>query len=376
MKPDSVAARGGDDPVEAENGAIVPALVTSTTFARGADYAPIGSATYARDESPAFHPAEKLLARLEGGEAALLFSSGMAAASAPFLATVSPGDHVVVPRVMYWGMRAWILGFARRFGIEVAAVDTTDLEALAAAIVPGRTRWVWVETPANPSWDVTDIAAAADLAHRAGARLCVDSTVATPVFTRPLSLGADLVMHSATKYLNGHSDVVAGALVTARDDDVWKAIRAQRHDAGAILGAFEAWLLHRGMRTLFPRVRQQAATAMELATRLANHPGVTRVCHPGLPGSPGHEVARRQMAGGFGGMLSIHCGTRDRALAVAGGLRLFIRATSLGGTESLVEHRASVEPPGSPVAPDLLRLSIGLEDVDDLWDDLAQALAI
>jgi cystathionine gamma-synthase len=194
------------------------------------------------------------------------------------------------------------------------------------------------------------------------------------VFSQPIALGADLVMHSATKMLNGHGDVVAGALVTARRDDAWARLRAHRHDAGAILGPFEAWLLHRGMRTLFPRVRAMAATAADLAARLAQVPGVN-VRYPGLPGDPGHDIARRQMRDGYGTMLSILVGSRDRALAVAGKLRVFLRATSLGGTESLIEHRASVEPPDSPVAPDLMRISIGLEHVEDLWADLAQALA-
>ena len=237
---------------------------------------------------------------------------------------------------------------------------------------PG-TRLVWIETPANPSWDVVDIAEAARIAHAAGATLAVDSTAATPVWSRPIEHGADLVMHSATKYLNGHGDVIAGALTTARVDETWAAIKKVRHDAGAILGPFEAWLLARGMRTLFPRVRAQSAAAMELATRLSRLPGV-QVRYPGLPDDPGHEIARRQMHGGFGGMLSLRVGSRERALAVCAKLELWVRATSLGGTESLIEHRASVEPADSPVAPDLLRLSTGLENVDDLYDDLAQAL--
>jgi cystathionine gamma-synthase len=375
MKPETLCARGGEHAVDERSGAIVPPLHTSTTFARGPDYRLLGAASYARDEAPAFLAVEELLARLEGGAGALLFSSGMAAAAALFTATLSPGAHVVMPRVLYWGMRAWLLGFAERYGVDVTAIDATDPAAIAAALRPGVTRWLWIETPANPSWEVTDIARAAELAHRAGAALAVDSTAATPVLTRPLALGADIVMHSATKYLNGHNDVMAGALVTARADETWAAIRAQRHDAGAILGPFEAFLLHRGMRTLFPRVERQARTALELAEKLVRDPRVTRVRYPGLPGDPGHETARKQMRGGFGGMMSIELASRERALAVAGRLRLFLRATSLGGTESLVEHRASVEPPDSPVPPGLLRLSIGLEDAADLWADLDAALA-
>ena len=371
MKPETRAARCAIDP---QTGAIVPPIHTSTTFARRADYSLYGTALYARDEAPTFAPAEELLAELEGGADAMVFASGMAAACATFTALGAPGAHVVVPKVLYWGLRAWLLRWARQWQVDLTEVDTTDAAALAAAVRPGATRLVWIETPCNPTWETTDIARAAELAHAAGALLAVDSTVATPVFTRPIALGADLVMHSATKFLNGHGDVVAGALVTAREDDAWAAIRAQRHDAGAILGPFEAWLLHRGMRTLYPRVRRQAATAAELAARLARVPGV-RVRYPGLPSDPGHEVARRQMDGGFGAMLSIEVGSRERALAVAGALELFVRATSLGGTESLIEHRASVEPPESPVPPDLLRISVGLEDEGDLWRDLEQALA-
>jgi cystathionine gamma-synthase len=373
VKPSTLAARGVA-PVDDATGALIPPLHTSTTFARDPGYRLVGGRCYARDEAPSVRPAEELLARLEGGADALTFASGMAAAAAAVQALTAPGAHVVAQQTMYWGMRSWLLGFCRRWGVELTLVEAHRPGALAAAVRPGATALVWIETPANPSWDVVDIAEAAAAARAAGARLVVDSTVATPVLSRPLALGADLVMHSATKYLNGHGDVVAGALVTAQLDDAWAAIRAVRHDAGAILGPFEGWLLARGMRTLYPRVRQQAASAHALAERLAAHPGVAAVRYPGLPGDPGHAVARRQMDGGYGGMLSIQVGSRERALEVAGRLELFVRATSLGGTESLVEHRASVEPPDSPVAPDLLRLSVGLEDVDDLWADLRQAL--
>jgi cystathionine gamma-synthase len=222
-------------------------------------------------------------------------------------------------------------------------------------------------------WDVVDIAAAADIAHGADALLAVDSTAATPVHTRPIEHGADLVMHAATKYLNGHSDVLAGALVTAQKDAAWQALRQYRHDDGPVLGAFEAWLLLRGMRTLFPRVERQSASALELARRLERLPGV-RVLYPGLPSHPGHDVARRQMHGGFGGMLSIRLGSRDAALDVARRLEVFVRATSLGGVESLVEHRETAEGAHTISPPDLLRLSIGIEDVEDLWSDLDTAI--
>jgi cystathionine gamma-synthase len=232
-----------------------------------------------------------------------------------------------------------------------------------------------VETPANPTWDVVDIEAVAAIAHAAGAVLAVDSTSATPVLTRPLEHGADLVVHSATKYLNGHSDVLAGAVVCARADELWDRVLAWRHDAGAVPGPFEAWLLLRGMRTLFLRVRRQSASALALASAHEGHPAVAAVLYPGLPSHPGHAVAARQMQGGFGGMLSIRVrGGEDAAVAVAAAVQVFTRATSLGGVESLIEHRASVEGPTSPVPADLLRISVGIEEPADLLADLRQAL--
>ncbi len=298
----------------------------------------------------------------------------MAAASAAFLA-LAPGDHVVAPRVMYHGLRTWLREFARGWGLEVEFVAADEPEALARAIRPGATKLVWIETPANPTWAITDIARAAQAAHAAGARLAVDGTVATPLLTRPLALGADLVMHSATKYLNGHSDVLAGALISARDDDYWRRVKAIRRHGGATLGSFEAWLLVRGMRTLGLRVERSSRSALALARRLGSHPKVAAVLYPGLPQHPGHEVAARQMTGGFGGMLSIRVvGGEAAALAVAARVQVFKRATSLGGVESLIEHRASIEGEGTPVPADLLRLSVGIEDEGDLTADLEQAL--
>ncbi|WP_119459514.1 trans-sulfuration enzyme family protein [Rhodospirillaceae bacterium SYSU D60014] len=363
---------------EPTTGAVTPPLQPATTFARGADYGLPDGRSYARPSNPTFEPPEALLTALEGGATALLFGSGMAAATTVFQALV-PGDHVVAPRVMYWGLRDWLLGFARDWGLSVDLVDMTDLGALAAAMRLGRTRLVWIETPANPTWCVTDIAGAAAIAHGAGARLAVDSTVATPVLTRPIEHGADLVMHSATKYLNGHSDVLAGALVTARADALWERIQAVRAQGGAVPGSFEAWLLLRGLRTLFLRVRESAASAQAIAEHFSGHPKLKGVLYPGLPGDPGHVVARRQMTGGFGGMLSIRVagqgsGAAAAALAVAGRVRVWTRATSLGGVESLIEHRASIEGADSPAPPDLLRLSVGIEDSRDLIADLDQAL--
>jgi cystathionine gamma-synthase len=375
-RPETLAAKGTarlDEPRD-PLGAVVPPIHLATTYARDADYRLIEDRDYTRDKNPTPIVAEQLLAALEGGTAALAFSSGMAAATAVFRALTRPGDHVIAPRVGYFALRGWLDRFAARWQLALDVVDTTDLAALAAVLRPGQTRVVWLETPANPTWDVTDLAAAAELAHRAGALVAVDSTCATPVHTRPLSLGADLVMHSATKYLGGHSDVLAGALVTARADDAWSALGQLRHDEGAVLAPFEAWLLLRGMRTLFPRVERQSRTALALAHRLAALPGVT-VRYPGLPSHPHHAVAARQMHGGFGGMLSIQTGGgAERALAVLRRLRVWVPATSLGGVESLIEHRATVEGPASPAPPDLLRLSVGLEHEDDLFDDLDAAL--
>ena len=372
-KPSTLAAQamGWVDP---STRAVIPPIHTATTFIRDPDNQYRSGRSYARADNPTFDHAEALLAALEGGAACLTFASGMAAATTVFQALV-PGDHVVAPNVMYWGLRRWLTTFGRERGLLVDLVDASDLDAIAAALRPGRTRLVWIETPANPTWAITDIAAAAKLAHDAGARLAVDSTVATPVLTRPIALGADLVMHSATKYLNGHSDVVAGALVTARKDDFWHRLETLRHDGGAILGPFEAWLLLRGMRTLPLRVERACRTAAMLAERLAAHRGVSAVLYPGLPGHPGHAVAARQMQGGFGGMLSIRvAGGEQAAIATAARVRIWKRATSLGGVESLIEHRASVEGPGTPAPPDLLRLSVGIEDADDLLDDLDRAL--
>jgi len=355
---------------------IVPPIHLSTTYERAADGSFPGR-TYARDGNPTYEQVEAVLRDLEGGAAAAVFSSGMAAATAVFQA-LSPGDHVVAPRVMYWGLRKWLLEFARPWGLAVDFFDNespAQLDELRSLVRPGATKLVWLETPANPTWAITDVAAAVEIAHAAGARLAIDATVATLVLMRPIELGADIVMHSATKYLNGHSDVVAGALIAARDDDFWQRIRYVRATNGAILGPVEAWLLLRGMRTLFARVEIACRSAQTIAERMAAHPRTVAVLYPGLPTHPGHEIARRQMRGGFGGMLSIRVkGGEAAAMDVAARLRVFKRATSLGGVESLVEHRASVEGPDTPCPPDLLRLSIGLEAVGDLIADLEQAL--
>ena len=365
LRPETLAVHAAPDPA---TGAVVPPIHLATTYARDAAYQLIGGRDYTRDKNPTMVVAEQLLASLEGGAAALVMASGMAAATAVFRAWLRPGQHAIVPRTCYYGLRNWAVQFAAAWNVAIDLVDTTDLAAVRAALRPA-TKLVWIETPANPTWEVTDIAAVAELAHGADARLAVDSTCATPVHSRPLALGADLVMHSATKYLAGHSDVLAGALVTARLDDAWAALGELRHTEGAMLGPVEAWLLQRGMRTLFARVERQSRTASGLAHRLANR-GVA-VDYPGLASHPQHALAARQMTGGFGGMLSIRV---PRPLDVIAKLRVWTPATSLGGVESLIEHRFTVEGPTSPTPPELLRLSVGLEHEDDLFDDLVQAL--
>jgi cystathionine gamma-synthase len=370
--PATLVAQSRPDPL---TGALIPPLYATTTYQRDPDNRYPRGWSYGRADNPTIEQPEALLNALEGGQGCLLFASGMAAATTVFLA-LRPGDHVIAPEVMYWGLRHWLLSFAIPWGLEVDLVDTSDLAALQAAIRPSRTKLIWLETPANPTWAIADIEAAAELAHRSGARLAVDSTVATPVLTRPLALGADLVMHSATKYLNGHSDLLAGALITAWQDDLWARFSELRHDAGAILGPFEAWLLLRGLRTLFLRVERASTTALFLAEKLEKNPNVAAVLYPGLKDHPGHRVAARQMQGGFGGMLSIRVkGGEAAAIATAANVAIWQRATSLGGIESLIEHRASIEGPSSPVPPDLLRLSVGIEHAQDLLADLEQALA-
>src|SRR5690348_13128613 len=364
-------AMGWVDPVTK---AVVPPIHMASTYQRDEDNGYSSGRIYARSDNPTFDQAEATLAALEGGAKALVFSSGMSAATACFLA-LAPGDHVVVPKVMYWALRNWLATFAIHWGLKVDFVDAERTDAIAAAVKPGTTRLVWLETPANPTWGVSDIAAAAEIAHKAGALLGVDSTVATPVLTRPIELGADIVMHSATKYLNGHSDILAGALVGARDDAHWAKLRAVRAQLGTILGQTEAWLLMRGMRTLFPRVQWASRSAETLAQKFAAHPMIEEVLYPGLPSFAGHAAARKQMTGGFSGMLSVRVKGGERAaIATAARVDLWKRATSLGGVESLIEHRASVEGTGSPCPPDLLRLSVGLEDAEDLFADLDRAL--
>lgn len=357
--------------IDRVTGGVTPAIEFSTTFARDAEYNPRQSYIYARSGGPTVEHAEALMADLEGAAASMVFNSGMAAMVA-LLETLDTGDHVAAPRVMYSGGIVWLRRLAAKRGIKVSFFDATRDGALEAALRPGRTRILWIESPTNPTWDVIDIAAAA---HAAGARLCVDSTAAPPCTQTPLTLGADYSYHSATKYLGGHSDLTAGVLSCAHADTLWDEVRAVRTLQGGVIAPFDAWLLIRGIRTLFVRYAQASAGALTIAEHFDRHRGIDHVLYPGLPEHPRHLVAARQMTGGFGGMLSLRVsGGFERAHDVARFAQVFIPATSLGGVESLIEHRRAIEGEDSEVPGDLLRLSIGIEDPRDLIADLEQAL--
>ncbi len=373
MQLETLAVHAGRPP-EPHTGAITPAISLSTTFERAADGSESHGYTYTRSDNPNRRAWEEALAVLEGGKTGLAFASGLAAIGA-LLQTLSAGAHVLLPADLYHGTRHLALDIWQRWGLAVDLVDMRSLEQVAAALRP-TTRLLWLETPSNPQLDILDIQALAQLAQAAGALCAVDNTWATPIWQRPLALGADVVMHSATKYLGGHSDVLGGALVLrdGPDSPLTQQLRAVQSLSGAVPSPFDCWLLLRSLPTLPVRVRAQTESAGRLAVFLHHHPRVHRVNYPGLPTHPGHALARRQMQG-FGAMLSFEVeGGAPAALAVAGRVGLWTRATSLGGVESLIEHRASVEGPDSPTPAGLLRLSVGLEHVQDLLADLAQAL--
>jgi cystathionine gamma-synthase len=374
ITPETFAAQAGGE-IDAETGAVVAPIHITSTYERAPDNSYPKGFIYARPDNATVRQAEAVITSLEHGARTLLFGSGMSAAVSLFLSLPKPA-HVIAPKVMYWSLRNWLGNEAAGLGIEATFVDTTDADIVARAIRPGETKLVWLETPANPLWQISDIRAIAAIANWAGAALAVDSTCATPVLTQPLKLGADIVMHSATKYLNGHSDVIAGSLTFADEAaELTQATIKLRGQHGNILGPFEAAMLLRGLRTLHIRVAHQCRTAMALATTLNENANIEEVLYPGLAGSPGHALAAKQMSGGFGGMFSIRIkGGETAAIATASRLKVWKRATSLGGVESLVEHRASIEGEGSPCPPDLLRLSVGLESLDDLFADLDQAL--
>jgi cystathionine gamma-synthase len=374
LHPETIAAHAlkSTDPA---TGAVAPPLYTSSTYARDENYQPKLRENYIRNGSPTLWHAEDAIAALERGEACLLFSSGMAAITT-LLETVPQGGHVAAPDVMYYGTRDWLQILEKRGRIALSLFDPADPAALARSLRPGKTDLVWIETPLNPTWDVIDIAGAAEAAHRMGAILAVDATATAAVTTHPLALGADIVFHSATKYLNGHSDVLGGALITGTATDRWREIATLRTKIGAPLSPFDAWLLTRGLRTVFIRFRQASANALEIARHFERHPKIEKVLYPGLASHRGHAIAARQMTDGFGGMLSLLVrGGIAEGRKFCTSLKVIVPATSLGGIETLAEHRKTVEGPSSPVPDNLVRISVGIEHADDLIADIEQALA-
>ncbi len=360
--------------INKETGGIVPPIENSVTFARDQELELIGNYNYGRYQNPTHDQVEKIVCELENGKSAKLFASGLAAIAAIF-ETVNTGEHIVAPSIMYHGAQSWLRRISQQRNIGLTFFDPAKKGSIEDSIEPGKTAIVWLESPVNPTFDVVDIKKAANVAHRAGAILGVDGTCGPPVTTRPLDLGADLVFHSATKYFNGHSDLNAGLLTTKTEDSRWEEILEIRKLSGSVLGSFEAWLLLRGMRTLALRFERCSENAMKIAEFLECNKKIDQVMYPGLPNHPSHKIARKQMKNGYGGMLSILVkGGSDASKLVASSVRLFTRATSLGGVESLIEHRRTVEGPKSKVPVQLLRLSVGIEDVNDLIGDLAQAL--
>ena len=361
--------------IEEETGAVIPSIQPTSTYARDDEYAPRQDYYYRRDGSQATQHAERLIAELEGATDTMLFSSGMSACTA-VIENLPAGAHVVIPKVMYHGVLQQMHRSAAKGRLTVTEYTAGNHDELAGAVRTGETALVWVETPNNPNWEVTDISVAAEIAHQAGARLMVDCTGTPPNLTRALDFGADISFHSATKYLNGHSDVTAGALSVRETGEFWDDIADIRKLQGTVLQSFDAWLLIRGMRTLFLRVDKSCANAMAIAKHFNGHDAIEAVHYPGLPDDPGHAIAKRQTGGKFGGMMSIVVkGSEQTAIDVARFCHVFYPATSLGGVESLIEHRKTVSGEGFPVHPCLLRLSVGIEDADDLIYDLEQAIA-
>lgn len=372
LETKAVHAGRGVDP---STGAVTLPLHLTTTFERNADGSYRSGYEYVRDANPTRNAFESAMAALEGGQAAVAFSSGMAAITAVFEAHPRSGGRIVVPKDMYFGIRSLIdeTDIGARF--DFVAVDMRDLDALRTAVRAAPTGLVWIETPSNPLIRIVDVQAACDIAHEAGALAVVDNTWATPVLQRPLELGADAVMHSATKYIGGHSDLMAGVVVLPEASPMERPLRMIQHHKGSVAAPFDCWLALRGLQTLPVRMRAHCEGAQKLAEALHARPAVERVLFPGLPEDPSHALAARQMSG-YGGMVSfVVKGGAEAAMAVAGRLQLVVRATSLGGAHTLIEHRASVEGPKSLAPAGLLRMSVGLEHPQDLIDDLSQALA-
>jgi cystathionine gamma-synthase len=360
--------------VDEGTGAISPPIYLSTTFERSEQGEASRGYSYVRDGNPTQSRLEEALAAIDSAGAALTFASGMAA-GASLLQSLPQGSHIVLPDDCYYGYRALAEDYFEQWGLSFDAVAMEDLDAVRAAM-RDETRLVWSESPSNPLLKVVDLAALGEIAHARGALLLTDGTFATPVLQRPLELGADMVLHSTTKYLGGHSDVQGGSLAFKRGDALFERVLHTRKLVGGVASPFNSWLVLRGMRTLAARMRVHSENAMAVARFLSGHARVEAVYYPGLPSHPRHDIARRQMSA-FGGMLSFLVrGTRAETLAVAAKSRLFVRATSLGGVESLIEHRQSSEGEGSRTADNLLRLSVGLEHPDDLIEDLDEALSV
>jgi cystathionine gamma-synthase len=358
--------------LEKSTGAVSPPIYLTTTFEREADGSYPRGYIYSRLSNPNRDALEKCLAGLENGESAAAFSSGLAAIMT-LLQALKPGDHVLSSTDLYHGTVHMLKDIFVPWGLQVTFVDMTDIAAVEAGIKEN-TKLVFLETPSNPTLKITDIAAVSAIAHRAGAVCACDNTWATPVLQRPLELGADLVIHSTSKYFGGHSDVLGGALVSKHDDEFFQKIRMIQRIGGAVPAPFDCWLVLRGTQTIHCRVMNQSESACKIARFLEQHPQVEKVYYPGLSSHQGHEIAARQMSG-FGSMLSFQVhGGKEKALELTGKLRIISRATSLGGVESLIEHRASIEGPESSTPDNLLRFSVGLENVDDLIADLEQAL--
>jgi cystathionine gamma-synthase len=370
-KVETIAVHAGAE-ADAATGALAPPIHLSTTFEHEPDSSSPRGFVYIRDSNPTQSRLEGALAALEGGEAALVFASGMAAGTA-FLQSLPAGAHVIFPDDIYYHFRVLASEFLPRWGIDSSAVDMRDIESVRRALRP-ETRLVWVETPSNPLMKVVDLSAVSGLAKEAGALAIADNTFATPILQRPIDLGFDAVLHATTKYFGGHSDVQGGALVFRERGALHESALRNRSILGGVSSPFNSWLVLRGMRSLACRVEKHSSNALVVARALEGNPRVEAVHYPGLPSDAGHAIAARQMRA-FGGMLSLRVkGGRDEAIAAASRLRLFTNATSLGGTESLVEHRHSMEGAASTSPPNLLRLSIGLEHPDDLVEDLARAL--
>jgi cystathionine gamma-synthase len=351
---------------------VVDAISLSTIYERHPSGEYPEGYSYSRPGNPNRDHLEQALAQLEKGAVAAAFSSGSAATSAVFQA-LKPGDHVICSKGFY-GTKNLLENLYEPWGLKFTLMDTSDTGAVEAALRP-ETKLIWLETPTNPMMSITDIRRVADIARKRGALSLVDNTAASPVLQRPLELGADLVMHSTTKYLGGHSDILGGAVIARENSPFFQRVRMIQSIAGAVPSPFECWLLLRGIRTLALRARTQAANAQRIAEFLAQHNNVENVLYAGLKSHPGHDVAAAQMQGGFGGLMSFLVkGSDKEALAMTSHLNLVIRATSLGAVETTVDHRYSVEPPGTPTPKNLLRLSVGIEHVDDLIEDLDQAL--